>query len=216
MDVVPVGAAAASAGSGTLRPAGNIVNGQGRHAAPPELALAQAADEEIALYYDEHRDRVRGYLVGGCGCPEADAEDIVQDTIMTIRRRYWAKVRTLDKPESYWFKIAGRRYRRTRGRQAGHTTDADPSEHLLDVALPGDQFAQVDCRQALEPVLRQLPRRQRQVLWLREAADFSEADTAEILGISPGSVKTHLHHAKKRMQELLGNDSATWEADQIL
>ena len=101
----------------------NIVTGQGRQAAPPELALplsgAQADDEEIALYYTEHRDRVRRFLVSGCGCPEADAEDIIQDTIMVIRRRYWPTVRALDKPEAYWFKIAERRYRRTRGRQAG-------------------------------------------------------------------------------------------------
>ena len=64
------------------------------------------------------------------------------------------------------------------------------------MAAPGDQFAQADRRQALEPVIRQLPQRQRQVLWLRLLADFSEAETAEILGISAGSVKTHLNHAK--------------------
>ena len=59
---------------------------------------------------------MRGYLVSGCGCPEADAEDIIQDTILVIRRRYWPTVRALDKPEAYWFKIAGNRYRRIRGR----------------------------------------------------------------------------------------------------
>jgi RNA polymerase sigma factor (sigma-70 family) len=193
------------------------VTRQGRQATPPELALplsgAQAADQEIALYYARHRDRVRDFLVNGCECPEADAEDIVQDTIMTIRRRYWPRVRTLDKPEAYWFKIAARRYRRTRGRQAGRTADLDPSDELLEPAIPGDPFAQADCRQALEPVIRQLPPRQRQVLWLRVLADFSEADTAMILGISAGSVKTHLNHAKAQMRKLLRMDSATWEAE---
>jgi DNA-directed RNA polymerase specialized sigma24 family protein len=45
----------------------------------------------------------------------------------------------------------------------------------------------------LEQVIRQLPQpqRQRQVLWLRLVADFSEAGAAEILGRSTGSVKTH-------------------------
>ena len=84
------------------------MTGQGRQAAPAEPALqpgaGQAADEEIARFYSEHRDRVRRFLVFGCGCPSADAEDIIQDTIMAIRRRYWPTVRTLDKPEAYWFK----------------------------------------------------------------------------------------------------------------
>ena len=52
------------------------------------------------------------------------------------------------------------------------------------VAHPGDQFAAVDRRQALMAQLRELPPRQRQVLWLRLAEDFSESETAEILGIS--------------------------------
>jgi RNA polymerase sigma-70 factor, ECF subfamily len=207
----------ASAESGAAPPGGNIVTRQGRQAKPGELALpaadAQAHDEEIARYYAGHRDKVRRWLVSGCGCPEADAEDIVQDTILVIRSGYWPTVRALEKPEAYWFKIAGNRYRRTRGRQGGRTADADPSELLLEQATPGDQFAQADRRLVLEQVIRQLPQRQRQVLWLRLVADFSEAETAEILGVSTGSVKTHLNHAKTRMQKLLRIDSATWEAE---
>lgn len=201
----------------TAPPGGNIVTGQSSQAEPSELALPDAAarayDEEIARYYAGHRDKVRGWLVSGCGCPEADAEDIVHDTILVIRSGYWPTVRALEKPEAYWFKIAGNRYRRTRGRQAGRTADADPSELLPEQPAPGDQFAQADRRLVLEAGIRQLPRRQRQVLWLRLVAGFSEAETAEILGVSPGSVKTHLNHARTRMQKLLRMDSATWEAE---
>src|SRR6266566_2309714 len=125
---------------------------------------SDAADSELAQYYARHRGSMRAFLVGGCGCPEADAEDIIQDTIMVIRRRYWPTVRALEKPEAYWFKIAERRYRRTRGRQNGRICDADPADVLLEVPVPGDPFAQADLREALEAVIRGLPRRQRQVL----------------------------------------------------
>ena len=189
----------------------------GRRAASPGgvslAAGADRADDEIALYYARHRERVRAFLVGGCGCPVADAEDIVQDTIMTIRSRYWPTVRALAKPEAYWFKIAERRYRRTQGRQAGRVTIVDPADALLDSPAPGDPFAQADLRLSLEPVMRCLPRRQRQVLWLRELAGFSVAETAEILEIGDGSVKTHLNHAKNRVRELLHEESTTWEAE---
>jgi RNA polymerase sigma-70 factor (ECF subfamily) len=215
---VPAEVDVASTGGGAAPGSGSsIVTGHGYPAAPVEPALSsgteQPADEEIARFYSGNRKALHDFLVRGCGCASADAEDIIQDTIMAIRRRYWPTVRALDKPEAYWFKAAERRYRRLRGRQAGRIADGDPSERLLGVAHPGDQFAVVDRREALMAVLRELPPRQRQVLWLREIADFSEADTAGILDISVGSVKTHLHHARKGMQELLRKDSATWEAE---
>jgi RNA polymerase sigma factor (sigma-70 family) len=192
------------------------VTGQSRQVTRGEQFLpaagTQTHDEEIARYYAEHRDRVRRWLVAGCGCREADAEDIIQDTILVIRSGYWPTVRALCKPEAYWYKVAGNRHRRTRGRQAGRTAEVELSE-LLEQAAPGDQFAQIDRRQALEQVIQQLPRRQRQVLWLRLVAEFSEAEVAEILGVSTGSVKTHLNHARTRMQKLLRMDSATWEAE---
>jgi RNA polymerase sigma factor (sigma-70 family) len=212
---VPAGLA--SARSGAAPPGRSSVTGQSRQAWVGELAQpasgAQAHDEEIGRYYGGHRDKVLRWLVSGCGCPEADAEDIVQDTIMVIRSGYWPTARALAKPEAYWYKIAGNRYRRTRGRQAGRTADTDPSELLSERAAQDDQFAQIDRRLVLEQLIGQLPRRQRQVLWLRLVAGFSEAETAEILGIGIGSVKTHLNHARTRMQKLLRLDSATWEAE---
>jgi RNA polymerase sigma-70 factor (ECF subfamily) len=156
------------------------------------------------------------YLVFGRGFPEADVEDIIQDTIMTIYMRNWPKVRTLDKPEAYWLTAAERRCRRVLGRQASRVVDGDPAERLLGVAHPLDQFAAADCREALKSLLSKLPRRQRQVLWLRDAASFTEAETAGILDITVGSVKRHLHDARERVQQLRRKDSATREADQIL
>jgi RNA polymerase sigma-70 factor (ECF subfamily) len=43
--------------------------------------------------------------------------------------------------------------------------------------------------------IRALPARQRDCVLLRFYLDLSEADISRTLGISPGSVKTHLHRA---------------------
>lgn len=47
----------------------------------------------------------------------------------------------------------------------------------------------------IRDALRRLSRRQREVVVLRHFAEMSEAETAKTLGISAGSVKTHLHRA---------------------
>lgn len=68
-------------------------------------------------------------------------------------------------------------------------------------------------RLALAEGLARLPRRQRQVVVLRYLSDLSEADVAETLGISPGSVKTHLHRGLASMRSLL--DMADDEAVEV-
>jgi RNA polymerase sigma factor (sigma-70 family) len=213
--VVPAGAGMAGARprSGT-----SIVNADGRPAVPtgPDLGTRQAGDEEIFRFYEKHRREVVSYLIRACGCPAPEAEDIAHDTIMAIRERYWPTVKTYDRPVAYWRKMARREYARRRSLHTSRFIDADPSERLLDVADPADQFAASDRRVLLYAAFRQLPERQRQVLWLRKMDDRSEAETAETLGISVGSVKKHLNCAMKRMEELVRDASAPGEADQIL
>jgi RNA polymerase sigma-70 factor (sigma-E family) len=51
--------------------------------------------------------------------------------------------------------------------------------------------------------LRSLPDRQREVLVLRYYLDLSEAEIAETLGLSPGSVKTHAHRGLAAMSDRL-------------
>lgn len=51
--------------------------------------------------------------------------------------------------------------------------------------------------------LRRLPPRQREAVALRYYLDLSEAEIAEAMGCSPGSVKTHLHRALAALAERL-------------
>jgi RNA polymerase sigma factor (sigma-70 family) len=50
--------------------------------------------------------------------------------------------------------------------------------------------------------LRNLPRRQRQAAVLRLYGGLSEAETATVMGVSVGSVKTHLHRAVQSLSGL--------------
>ncbi|WKZ56169.1 MAG: RNA polymerase sigma factor [Bdellovibrionota bacterium] len=53
-----------------------------------------------------------------------------------------------------------------------------------------------------------LPRMQREVFLLREWHDFSTVETAQLLGIAEGSVKSHLHRAKSALRQCLGEQNA--------
>lgn len=156
----------------------------------------------MADFFRANYRLVCGFLISGCGCPEHEAEDIAQDAFLAVRGR-WDHVRGLDQPKAYLFKVAKRRFQRSRQSRIGRYCQADPDVHLMAAPEPTDAFGQTDNRLDMRALVRQLPPGQRQVLWLRLAADFSEAETAQVLSLRPGTVKSQLHDAKARLEALV-------------
>jgi RNA polymerase sigma factor (sigma-70 family) len=62
----------------------------------------------------------------------------------------------------------------------------------------------VERRGTLLDALRGLPRRQREVLALRYYLDLSEAEIADVLGISRGAVKSHASRGAAALRAVLG------------
>ena len=77
------------------------------------------------------------------------------------------------------------------------------------VLEPGvvDLEDQTTLRLSLAESLRKLPRRQREAVTLRFLSDLSEAETAVALGISAGSVKTHVHRGLATLRAELGAEN---------
>jgi RNA polymerase sigma-70 factor (sigma-E family) len=77
-------------------------------------------------------------------------------------------------------------------------------EVLAEVEPPSqpDGTDALDLRQALVAALAQLPPRQRAVLVLRHWEQYSEAEAAEILGCSIGTVKSTASRGLARLREL--------------
>jgi RNA polymerase sigma-70 factor (sigma-E family) len=67
-----------------------------------------------------------------------------------------------------------------------------------------DMAAAVDLRDALVRTLRQLSPQQRAVIVLRYWEQFTEAETAEVLGCTQGTVKAAASRGLRRMRELAG------------
>ena len=167
-------------------------------AAPPP---GPSRDEEIAAFFRAHHDGLRKYLTRSCDCPDHEADDIAQDSFLAVRTQ-WDHVRSYGKPKAYLYKVAVRLVGRRRKEQAAERLyQGDPDDHLAVYPDPADAFAATDRRDSALALLGQLPLRQRQVVGLR-GAGFTEAETAEIMTISAGTVKSQLHDARARIDEL--------------
>jgi RNA polymerase sigma factor (sigma-70 family) len=66
-----------------------------------------------------------------------------------------------------------------------------------------DEPAEAAERVTMAAALAALPPRQRAVVVLRYYHDYAIDEVAEVLGCSPGTVKSQAHHALKRLRELL-------------
>lgn len=117
----------------------------------------------------------------------SDAEDVAQEALARACVR-WRRVHGHAEP--WVVRVASNLaldQLRTRGRRSRMDLPAEAPAS----GTPAERAA-VD-RMELARLLEALPRRQREVVVLRYLADRSEADTAQALGTSVGSVKRHAH-----------------------
>lgn len=126
------------------------------------------------------------------------AEDLVQATLLHAYRR-WERISRLERPAAYVHKmLVNERRMWSRRRRVLESLHGD----LPDRSGP-DTSARVDTRDLLWRELARLPARTRAVLVLRYWADYSERDTAEILGCSTGTVKSHASRGLARLRRHL-------------
>lgn len=160
----------------------------------------QHREDEIARLYSQHYSglvRLATLMLRDVG----SAEEVVQDAFVSTHAAWW-RLHAEDRALPYLRRTvvngahSAQRHRRVRERH----DHADPV-----VAAPSaesESLATLARRDLLDAVA-ELPRRQREVLFLRYYLDLSEADIAETLGLSKGSVKTHASRALVALRQHL-------------
>lgn len=140
----------------------------------------------------------------------ATAEDLVQ-TALTKTYLAWKRIGEIESVEAY-------------ARRVLYTTNASwwrrrsSRERPTDV-IPEPQQAHNDSseesarRDVMWRYILTLPKRQRAVLVLRFYEDLSEADTADILGVSTGTVKSQSSRALGNLRRKLAADGLGSAAD---
>jgi RNA polymerase sigma-70 factor (sigma-E family) len=123
------------------------------------------------------------------------AEDLVQ-TVLARAYGRWPRIRA-DAPDAYLRRMLATTYLTWwRRRWRGELPTAEPPD-----TATGDQYAEAELRAALAGLLATLPARQRAVLMLRYHADLSTAATADVLGLSVGTVKSYTARALATLRE---------------
>jgi RNA polymerase sigma-70 factor (sigma-E family) len=137
------------------------------------------------------------YLLTG---DRGHAEDMLQTALLRTAR-HWARARAA--PEAYVRRTLvnlARDRLRTLFRRP-HEAPLPPDPELAGAA--DRALDRVPERRVLVPALAQLPARQRHVLVLRFVEDLTVEQTAELLGCSTGTIKSHTSRALARLRELL-------------
>jgi RNA polymerase sigma-70 factor (ECF subfamily) len=131
-----------------------------------------------------------------------DAEDLVQDALLAALQKidsYQA-----GRPFAPWFyRILVNRGLNSRKSRSRRHTEALPLDVSAAGLSPLREAEQSELRKLLSDALDTLPERQRTVVGLFELEGFSSVEIAEILGLSDGTVRWHLHQARQALRNVL-------------
>ena len=147
-------------------------------------------------------------LVGDYG----HAEDLLQVALLRTARR-WRTARA--SPDAYvrqaLVNLCRDRWRRLQARprevQLPGSSDTATADGSSGPPGPDDPAEQVSRRLLLAQEVARLPAGQRQVIVLRYFEDLPVAETAELMGISPGTVKSYTARAMAALREVLSEGS---------
>jgi RNA polymerase sigma-70 factor (sigma-E family) len=159
-------------------------------------------DEDFVAYVQARLPRWRRVAAQLAGDAHR-GDDLVQQAITRLYTK-WARASQSANLDAYVYRILVRAFLdESRLRWAGVRLGGAPTE----VAAPSP--VDVESRILLRQALATLPPRQRAAVVLRYLADRSVDEVAEILRVSPGTVKSQTHDGLAALRRLLTDPAHT-------
>ena len=134
---------------------------------------------------------------------QADAEDVVQETMMRVwnRRNEWEQIESM---EAFCLTICRNlaldKLRRMDNKAQSLDSSMDPTDYSHS-ANPEQQAVVNDRIQLVRKLINQLPEKQRSCMQLRDMEGKSYRDIANILGITEQQVKVNIFRARQSVKE---------------
>ena len=172
------------------------------------LALARAGDvAAFSRIMEAEQPRLMAQALAFCGNAHL-AQDLVQETMIAA----WKSLPRFDgscRLFTWLYVILLRQHRRSLGWFARRLPLATMEQQAMaarhePAATAADEGDGADAAEAelLRAMMAALPARHREVIRLRFYAGAGEAEIADALGISPGTVKSRLHHALEKLRRM--------------
>lgn len=162
-------------------------------------ARSRRARPEFDVIFDANYQRLVRALTLVAGDAET-AADAVQEAFVKAHLR-WRRISRYDDPVGWVRRVAINQLRddhRRRGRKQRALTRLASRETTVSMPPELDEF---------DRLLAELPRQQRATTALFYVDGLSIAEIAVALDIAEGSVKSHLHDARKRLRPVLERES---------
>ena len=128
-----------------------------------------------------------------------DAEDLVQSVLAKVYAK-WDRISTVESPDAYGRRMMVNEYN-SWWRRPWRRRERTNIELIRIMDPPASPDVQRD--DELWAVVRSLAPQQRAAVVLRFYEDLSEAQTADILGVSVGTVKSHTSRAIRSLRRQL-------------
>jgi RNA polymerase sigma-70 factor (ECF subfamily) len=134
---------------------------------------------------------------------EADAEDAAAEAFARAHAS-WRRIGSLEHRRAWVLRVT-----------ANVAVDMTRRRRVPPFAQPAwhDDTERAVTEIALAAALRALPRRQREIVVLRYLNGYTEAETAEALGVSIGTVKKAAHRAIQALRARIGDGWDTFEPE---
>ncbi len=169
--------------------------------------IAQARRGDAAAFTElvrSCRSLIYRWSVVATGDPD-DAEDVTQEVLVRLHE-HLGRYRSGSRFTSWLYRITRNaatdrlrsRARRRRLRVEGALASAGAS-----VDGPDERLLHAETDQIVRSFLEALPDRQRQVLDLIDLQGLDPAEAAAMLGIEAGTVRAHLHRARRSLRSRL-------------
>ncbi|MBE7471914.1 MAG: sigma-70 family RNA polymerase sigma factor [Anaerolineales bacterium] len=184
-----------------------------------ELALLERAKQgdqtALAEIVAAHQNRVYHVALRMCGNVE-DAEETLQETFLNALKAL-PRFEGRSQFATWLYRIASNAClsRRRRGASQPETLSVDEAEEaggednftpqfFIDWShAPEDELLTAELQAVMAEAIQQLPPTLRIVFIWRDLEGLSTEETAEVLGLSEGTVKVRLHRARLKLRELL-------------
>ena len=155
-------------------------------------------DDELVSFCQREQGRLVAALDLVCGSLGV-AEDLAQETLARVCKD-WPRIRRMAAAGAYAHRIAmnlaASNFRRRAAERRAYARGAPRPDEAYTDADPALAVA-------VRAALRELRPEQRRVLVCRYFLGYSVPETAEILRIPEGSVKTHAHRGLAKLREAL-------------